>query len=744
MSKIAKKDFIAFASTYFAIILLVLLSLLPICWAFERSEQKRALQEIRDYAVSSMRELELRERTIFNTTRNLYSDSDFRSLYYRSTRGEGNSLFYDMTQLQKRIRLYYQNIKSVEDVLVYLPKFDYVMTENYIFDGREKFYSHVESVHFQENEDWLAEFPVDSTGLFHYSDEVTNDLVSDDARSTMNLSYYFPMYGDANIRMLVIVSMNPDEVAKSFLMTPAMEYGFSVLTDLSGRRLAGYGPDGGPVPETLPAGDQLSVRLEDGSYQMISVEAGEYRLILGVRDEYFAPIHRAAQRLVLADVGVALILGTAAAFYFTRLRSRPIERILHIIKDMEKSTESKNAFGEIEDTVLNLISEIGQCKTTIGELDSMVANSLLEKLFFGGLETERNMISFSQYFGDLSYPYTVLVFANPEVGRPEEMRPALERQLSALSEKPHILHIRGSRLYYLMETVPELSNLLGEKLRHLRETENLVVKVGVSNSYEGIALAKSAATQAERRLQAGYHIPGVFVFTHTHSSRAVRSLISVSELDSLQRALLGGSRQTADRLLENVYERVNGQQPDSVELRQMFFSLRSVYSAVFNQFALEAERSGEKQYHAPRLPDDLDEYYLESVQSAFMQMNQELYEQYEIVMTRTARNLGAEVLAWVEAHYSDPGICAGSIAEHFNISEKYVFSLIKGAGNETLNDRISELRVQEGIRLLKNTDLTVAAIAQKIGFTSSNTMYKVFRRVKGVSPSAYRSKQIQG
>ena len=46
----AKKDFFIFASTYIAIILLVLLCLFPVCRAFEVSEQKQALAEIRDYA----------------------------------------------------------------------------------------------------------------------------------------------------------------------------------------------------------------------------------------------------------------------------------------------------------------------------------------------------------------------------------------------------------------------------------------------------------------------------------------------------------------------------------------------------------------------------------------------------------------------------------------------------------------------------------------------------------------------
>lgn len=742
MSKITRKDFFIFTSTYFAIILVVLVSLLPVYQAFERSEQQRALQEIQDYAISSMKELENREKTIFNTTRNLYSDSDFLSLYYRSTRENNNTLFYDMTMLQKRAGLYYQNIPFVDDFLVYLPKFDYVMTKNYIFNNREKFYSYIKSTRMSEVNDWLELFPVDNAGFLTYYDEVTNVLDYGNTTRTLNLSYYFPMYGDANIRMLVIANLNADEVAKNFLMPSALQHGFSVLTDSQGTRLADYHYNGATLPDEFLTSGKAAIELEDGYYQMIFVDTAGYQLTLGIKDEYFVPIHQAAMGLVAANIGIALILGTAAAIYFSRRRARPIERILHIIKDMEKTTDGKNSFCEIEGTVLNLIQEIGRCKSTIGELDAMVANSLLDKLFFGGLEVGHNTSSFHQYFGDYTFAYTVMVFSNVSGTSPEEIRIPLENQLTFLSEKPHIIHIRDNRLYYLIETVPDLPDLLRKILQVLRDSGHIVLKAGISNSYDGIAMAKDAATQADRRLRAGYHIPGVFVFTHTHSSRAVHSLVSVQELDNLQRALLGGNRQTADRLLNNVYERISVQQPDSVELRQMFFSLRSVYSAVFNQFALEAERSNDSAYHAPTLPDDLDEYYLESVQSVFLQLNRELQELYDMIMVRTVKNLGSAVFAWVDEHYTDPGLCASSIADHFHISEKYVFQLIKSAGSESLNDRISNLRVQEGIRLLKNTDLTIAAIAQKIGFTSSNTMYKVFMRVKGLSPSAYRNTQI--
>ena len=111
-------------------------------------------------------------------------------------------------------------------------------------------------------------------------------------------------------------------------------------------------------------------------------------------------------------------------------------------------------------------------------------------------------------------------------------------------------------------------------------------------------------------------------------------------------------------------------------------------------------------------------------------------------LLRPLKSLGTDILAYIDQNYTDPNLCAGVIADVFHISEKYVFQLLKSCCNETLNDRILRLRIDEGIRLLTTTDLTITTIAKKTGFSSSNTMYKAFMRVKGISPSSYRGKEI--
>lgn len=81
---------------------------------------------------------------------------------------------------------------------------------------------------------------------------------------------------------------------------------------------------------------------------------------------------------------------------------------------MDRKPDRHNSFVEIEDTVLNLIQEISRCKTTIGTLDSMVADGLKEKLFISGIDSDQEKISFHQYFGDFSTSMCVIVFSLPE------------------------------------------------------------------------------------------------------------------------------------------------------------------------------------------------------------------------------------------------------------------------------------------------------------------------------------------
>ncbi len=210
-------------------------------------------------------------------------------------------------------------------------------------------------------------------------------------------------------------------------------------------------------------------------------------------------------------------------------------------------------------------------------------------------------------------------------------------------------------------------------------------------------------------------------------------LLDISILDSLRHMLSSGNRSASDKIIKNLFKDLGSKDMDDAGLKQIYYSFRSVYSSVSDKFEINIQTS---------LPDlGLSECRLCDMEEIFLKWNSLICRYYEDNISQSAQTKGYNVLAYIDENFRDPNLCASSIADHFGLSEKYIFQLVKNAGEETLNDRISSLRVEEAVNLLETTKMSVQDIALSSGFTSSNSMYKVFMRVKGVSPSSYRKKE---
>ncbi len=58
----------------------------------------------------------------------------------------------------------------------------------------------------------------------------------------------------------------------------------------------------------------------------------------------------------------------------------------------------------------------------------------------------------------------------------------------------------------------------------------------------------------------------------------------------------------------------------------------------------------------------------------------------------------------------------------------------------SINEEIQQIRIERAKNLLAETDLSVAGVAEALGFGSSNYMIRLFRRKVGISPMAYRTR----
>ncbi|CAG7645439.1 response regulator [Paenibacillus allorhizosphaerae] len=96
-----------------------------------------------------------------------------------------------------------------------------------------------------------------------------------------------------------------------------------------------------------------------------------------------------------------------------------------------------------------------------------------------------------------------------------------------------------------------------------------------------------------------------------------------------------------------------------------------------------------------------------------------------------------KILTYIEQNY-DKDISVKSLARYVMMGENYVSALFKKKMGTTLIHYLHEVRVNQAIRYLLETELTIHEVGMKVGFVNDNYFIKIFKRCTGTTPSQYR------
>ena len=97
----------------------------------------------------------------------------------------------------------------------------------------------------------------------------------------------------------------------------------------------------------------------------------------------------------------------------------------------------------------------------------------------------------------------------------------------------------------------------------------------------------------------------------------------------------------------------------------------------------------------------------------------------------------ASVRQYIDQHYKE-SITLDMLAEKVSINKYYMAHAFKREYGVSPINYLIACRIQEGKRLLAETDLSLSQIAAVLGFSSSSYFSQSFRNAEGISPSEYR------
>ena len=101
------------------------------------------------------------------------------------------------------------------------------------------------------------------------------------------------------------------------------------------------------------------------------------------------------------------------------------------------------------------------------------------------------------------------------------------------------------------------------------------------------------------------------------------------------------------------------------------------------------------------------------------------------------KGLVSLIIEYIHANY-DKDLSLNRISDEMNVSVKYVSRIFKEKMGINLTLFITQVRVEKSEELLKNTDLTVCEIANRVGIYSRTTFLRIFKKIVGITPNEYR------
>ncbi|MBR0379818.1 MAG: helix-turn-helix transcriptional regulator [Mogibacterium sp.] len=96
-----------------------------------------------------------------------------------------------------------------------------------------------------------------------------------------------------------------------------------------------------------------------------------------------------------------------------------------------------------------------------------------------------------------------------------------------------------------------------------------------------------------------------------------------------------------------------------------------------------------------------------------------------------------KMMTYIEEHLTEK-IELAQVADHVSLSRTYASAIFREELGITMSEFIMNERMLEAKRMLTDTDLTVAAIADRLAFCSQSYFTKNFTAAEGMTPVEYR------
>lgn len=99
---------------------------------------------------------------------------------------------------------------------------------------------------------------------------------------------------------------------------------------------------------------------------------------------------------------------------------------------------------------------------------------------------------------------------------------------------------------------------------------------------------------------------------------------------------------------------------------------------------------------------------------------------------------------YISQNYQNENLSIKDISDHVFLSSSYVCTVFKNETGKTLNQYLTDFRIERAKKLLMDSRYKITDISAKVGYNDGNYFGKSFKKIVGLSPSEFREQYLEG
>lgn len=506
-------------------------------------------------------------------------------------------------------------------------------------------------------------------------------------------------------------------------------------------------------------------------------DINEWRYVSVIPSRTFLQKVQYIKIMIYIYLGLCLVIGGFTAYFLTKKNYSPIRKITQLLKsDSGKSEgEEKNEFYYLEKALTNLLDEKERFKNRLEQQNETIRNNFLTKLLKGRIRDFSTVYDSSEVYGIKfsSDKFLVMIFNVEDYSRLffEEMVEADENtvnliffiirniveELTGEKHLGYMAEVDGMMacMVNLVSGVDEFNNSIlikdemiqiAQKSKDFLESKmGIVVSVGISNihsSAAGISKAYFEAVEAieyinlvgEANTVVNYSSisnTGISSFNINYNTERERQFYNCIIAEDFK-----GARNIVNEIIISDFTKGQG----SLQLAKfkMFGLINTILNAI-----------GEMKTAADiTLLDDIEPVNklincknITELQNQMDYIFEKLNEYHTNKKMNTAPEWFNDVVNYLDNHYYEQELSAGTISQEFDVHLSSLSRIFKKHMGIGLLDYIHKKRLDKAKELMKVPGLNIKDIAEKVGYYSSLTMIRAFKRYEGTTPGRFKEKE---